>query len=94
TLILAIVNKMIPCSSTKGTSLDRFGKHSLNLPVQFAAEAEEPAFWESHPRTGYIDRSRARATAFPTLRQTPQSNPGEPTPTPNKIGQVHPTARS
>ncbi|MFZ0689410.1 MAG: CopG family antitoxin [Acidobacteriaceae bacterium] len=49
---------------------------------KFATEAEDRAFWESHNSTDYIDWSHARATSFPNLRRAPQSNPGEPTPTP------------
>jgi CopG antitoxin of type II toxin-antitoxin system len=54
----------------------------LKQTPEFASEAEERAFWESHDSTDYIDWSRARTTSFPNLRQNPQSNPDKQPPPP------------
>ena len=39
----------------------------------FATEAEERAFWESHDSTEYIDWSRAQRATLPNLKPTTQS---------------------
>jgi predicted DNA binding CopG/RHH family protein len=35
---------------------------------EFASEAEERAFWESHDSTDYLDLSKARRASFPNLK--------------------------
>ncbi|HEX4004911.1 MAG TPA: BrnA antitoxin family protein [Acidobacteriaceae bacterium] len=35
---------------------------------EFASEANERAFWESHDSTSYVDWSRAQIASFPKLR--------------------------
>ena len=42
-------------------------KQSKPIP-EFASEAEERAFWESHDSTDYVDWSQAKIVSFPNLR--------------------------
>lgn len=42
-------------------------RESKRIP-DFASEAEERAFWETHDTTDYVDWSRARRVSFPNLR--------------------------
>lgn len=37
---------------------------------EFASEAEERAFWESHDSTDYVDWSKAKRASFPNLKPT------------------------
>ncbi len=37
---------------------------------QFANEAEERAFWESHDSTDYMDWTKAQSVVLPTLKPT------------------------
>ncbi len=37
---------------------------------EFANEAEERAFWESHDSTDYVDWSKAQRVSFPNLKPT------------------------
>jgi predicted DNA binding CopG/RHH family protein len=39
----------------------------------FASEAEERAFWQSHDSTDYVDWSKARRAVLPNLKPTTQT---------------------
>lgn len=43
-------------------------RKALKPIPQFASEAEERAFWETHDTTEYVDWSQARLGAFPNLK--------------------------
>ncbi len=40
---------------------------------QFASEAEERAFWQSHDSTDYVDWSKAKGAILPNLKPTTQT---------------------
>lgn len=40
---------------------------------EFASEAEEREFWETHDSTNYVDWSRARHARFPNLKPSTQT---------------------
>ena len=40
---------------------------------RFKTEAEERAFWESHDSSAYVDWSKARHAALPTLKPATQT---------------------
>ncbi len=40
---------------------------------EFATEAEERAFWESHDSTDYVDWSKAARVRFPNLKPSTKS---------------------
>ena len=40
---------------------------------EFATEADERAFWESHDSTDYVDWSRAERARFPNLKPSTRS---------------------
>lgn len=44
-------------------------KHRKSVP-EFAGEAEERAFWETHDSAEYVDWSRARSVVLPNLKPT------------------------
>ena len=39
-------------------------------PPEFATEAEERAFWESHDSSEYLDWKQARTALFPNLKHS------------------------
>lgn len=43
-------------------------KKPLKPIPEFASEAEERAFWETHDSTEYLDWSKARRVSFPNLK--------------------------
>ncbi len=47
-------------------------KRLKTLP-DFATEAEERAFWESHDSSDYVDWSKAAKTVMPNLKPTTQT---------------------
>jgi predicted DNA binding CopG/RHH family protein len=46
-------------------------KHSKMQPIpQFATEAQERAYWQSHDSTAHVDWSKAKKVKLPNLRPT------------------------
>jgi predicted DNA binding CopG/RHH family protein len=45
-------------------------KRKLKAIPEFANEAEEREFWETHDSTDYVDWSTARLVRFPNLKPT------------------------
>lgn len=49
-------------------------KHLNNKKIpEFASEAEEREFWETHDSTEYVDWSKAQRARFPNLKPSTQS---------------------
>jgi hypothetical protein len=55
------LNKTVP---------DRKTARELSPVPEFANEAEERAFWETHDSTEYVDWSKAQKVVLPNLKPT------------------------
>jgi hypothetical protein len=62
-------------------------KQSLKPIPEFASEAEERRFWETHDSAAYVDWSSAGFVRFPNLRPTARSRRKTPSPKPSRAAR-------